>query len=206
MTEINPGPGLGDPAKKVGPGLRMLLDLGPLVVFFLANRLAPGSEIDKIVFATGAFIVAMTAAMAVDFAISRKVAKLHVISFALVVGFGAITIYLRDEQFIKMKPTAFYGLAAIILGGGWLMGKPLLKWMLGTAYPGLSDEGWMKFSRNWAIFFVLMACLNEVIWRNFSTGFWIGAKIWAFIPLTLGFVFANMPMLVRHGLKFEQSE
>jgi intracellular septation protein len=104
-----------------------------------------------------------------------------------------------------MKPTLYYALVAAILGFGLATGKPLLKAVLGSTYPGLDEAGWAKLTRNWAIFFVLMALLNEGVWRNTTTAFWIGFKIWGAIPLTFLFALANVPMLMRHGLHREDA-
>ena len=204
MSEVNPGPGLDDPKPRISTGLQYLLDLGPLLVFFLVNKFAPGEPIDRIVVAVGAFMAAMALAMLVNWRVAKHVTKLQLLSFILVLGFGAITIVLRDETFIKLKPTIFYLFGAIVLGIGVMMGKPLIKWLLGSSFEGVDDRGWMLFSRNWAFFFAAMACLNEVIWRNFSTDFWIGFKIWGVLPLTFLFSAANMPMLMRHGLVLEE--
>ena len=103
-----------------------------------------------------------------------------------------------------MKPTVYYLLVAGLLGFGLARGRPLLKRVLGTAYPGLDHDGWIKLSRNWAIFFAFMAALNEAVWRNASTDFWVGFKLWGAIPLTFLFAAANMPMLLRHGLMREE--
>ena len=204
MTNVTPGPEIDAEARKLSSGMQLLLDLGPLVVFFATNRLAPGSDLDRIIVATGAFMAAMVIAMATHYALVKHFSKLQLFSAVLVFGFGAITIALRDDTFIKIKPTVYNLGAATILGVGVMMKKAPLKWLLGGVFPGLSQRGWMLYSRNWAIFFVAMACLNEVIWRNFSTDFWIGAKIWLSMPLTFLFAAANMPMLLRHGLTLEE--
>jgi intracellular septation protein len=100
----------------------------------------------------------------------------------------------------------FYGAAGGLLFFGLVTGRPLLKVVLGSAYPGLSDEGWMKLTRNWAFFFAAMALLNEAVWRTTSTDFWISFKIWGMLPMTFIFAAANMPMLMRHGLNIEEKK
>jgi intracellular septation protein len=186
-------------------GARLMIDLGPLVIFFLVNFLAPVPAAVKIFVATGAFMVAMVAAMLFSAIRYRRISPLLWFSGLMVVVMGGLTLWLHDESFIKMKPTLYYALVAAILGFGLATGKPLLKAVLGSTYPGLDEAGWAKLTRNWAIFFVLMALLNEGVWRNTTTAFWIGFKIWGAIPLTFLFALANVPMLMRHGLHREDA-
>ena len=186
-------------------GARLLIDLGPLLVFFLANFLAPVPPAIKIFVATGAFMVAMVAAMLFSAIRFHRVSPLLWFSGVMVVVLGGLTIYLHDETFIKMKPTVYYVLVAAILAFGLATKRPLLKSVLGSTYPGLDDAGWTKLTRNWALFFAGMAVVNESVWRNSSTEFWIGYKIWGAIPLTFLFALANVPMLLRHGLAREDA-
>jgi intracellular septation protein len=186
-------------------GSQLLIDVGPLLVFFAANFFAPVPQALKIFVATGAFMAAMVAAMIYSAIRFRRISPMLWFSGVLVVLMGGVTIWLHDETFIKMKPTFYYLLVAAILGFGLFADKPLLKRVLGTAYPGLDAEGWRKLTRNWAIFFIFMAGLNEAVWRNSSTDFWIGFKLWGAIPLTFLFAAANIPMLLRHGLTREEA-
>ena len=187
-------------------GSRLLIDLGPLLVFFAVNFLAPVPGPAKLFVATGAFMAAMIAAMLVSQIRYSHISPLLWFSGLMVVVMGSLTIWLHDETFIKMKPTLYYGLVAALLGFGLATGKPLLKAVLGSTYPGLNDEGWTKLTRNWALFFVVMAMLNEAVWRSSSTEFWIGFKIWGAIPLTFLFALANVPMLLRHGLARDEAQ
>ena len=186
--------------KEVGGGMRLALDLGPLLLFFLANAKV------GIFFATGVFIVAIIVSMVVSYALVRHVTALQWFSAIMVVVMGGLTIWLHNETFIKLKPTIYYGFVAAILGFGLATGRPLLKNVLGGAYPGLDEEGWRKLTRNWALFFVVMAIANEAVWRNTTTEFWIGYKLWGAIPATLLFAIANVPMLMRHGLNKDEAE
>jgi intracellular septation protein len=179
---------------------RLLIDLGPLIVFFAANYLAPVPGPMKVFVATGAFMAAMIAAMLYSYIRFRTISPLLWFSGIMVVVLGGLTIWLHDEMFIKMKPTIYYLLVAALLSFGLMTGRPLLKMVLGSAYPGLDETGWVKLTRNWALFFVFMAAVNETVWRNSSTEFWIGFKIWGAIPLTFLFAIANVPMLLKHGL------
>lgn len=181
-------------------GSRLLIDIGPLLLFFATNFLAPVPQVARIFVATGVFMVAMIVAMLVSQIRYKSISPLLWFSGLMVVVMGGLTIWLHDETFIKMKPTLYYLLVAAILTFGLATGRPLLKGVLGGTYPGLDDDGWVKLTRNWAIFFAAMAVLNESVWRNSSTEFWIGFKIWGAIPLTFLFALANVPMLMRHGL------
>jgi intracellular septation protein len=181
-------------------GAKLLIDLGPLLVFFVANFFAPVPGPLKIFVATGAFMVAMVAAMLFSAIRYRSISTLLWFSGVMVVIMGGLTIWLHDETFIKMKPTIYYAFVAALLGFGLATDRPLLQRVLGSAYPGLDAQGWTKLTRNWALFFVAMALLNEAVWRNSSTSFWVGFKLWGALPLTFLFAAANIPMLMRHGL------
>jgi len=194
-------------AKPAAPsaGARLLIDLGPLLVFFLTNGFAPVADQLRIFYATGAFMAAMFVAMIWSQLRYKHISPLLLFSGLMVLVLGGITIWLHDETFIKIKPTIYYALVAALLAFGLATGRPLLKAVLGSAYPGLDHQGWIKLTRNWAIFFAGMALLNEAVWRNSSTEFWIGFKIWGAIPLTFLFALANVPMLMRHGLMRENA-
>ena len=187
-------------------GARLLIDFGPLLVFFLANFFAPVPGPIKIFYATGAFMIAMIAAMLFSQVRFGKISPMLWFSGLMVVVMGGITIWLHDETFIKIKPTLYYTLIAAILGFGLYTGRPLLKAVLGSTYPGLDEQGWKKLTRNWALFFVCMAILNEAVWRNTTTNFWVGFKLWGAIPLTFLFAIANVPMLVRHGMNLTDAK
>ena len=192
-------------AREPQGGAKLLIDLGPLLVFFLVNFFAPVPTFMKIFVATGAFMVAMVAAMLFSAIRYHRISPLLWFSGIMVVLLGGLTIWLHDESFIKMKPTLYYTLVAALLAFGLATDRPLLQRVLGSTYPGLDEPGWTKLTRNWAIFFAFMACLNEAVWRNSSTSFWIGFKLWGALPLTFLFAAANIPMLLRHGLMKEDA-
>ena len=177
----------------------MLLDYGPLLVFFIAYKLA-GSGLQGSLVATFAFMVAVILSIAIGLAVVKRVSPMVWISTILILGFGAITLYLRDPKFIQMKPTVIYIGFAALLGGGLLRGKPLLKWLFGPVFPGLTQEGWMKLSRNWALFFVGLAIANEIMRATLDFDTWLTVKVWGVTIVSLVFAIANMPMLLRHGL------
>ena len=193
-------------AREPAGGSKLLIDLGPLLVFFAVNFLAPVPPLTKIFVATGAFMIAMVAAMLYSAIRFRHISPLLWFSGVMVVILGGLTIWLHNETFIKVKPTLYYLLVAGLLGFGLWRDKPLLKLVLGSAYPGLTDEGWRKLTRNWAGFFLFMAALNELVWRNSSTDFWVGFKLWGAIPLTFLFAAVNIPMLLKHGLTQDAAE
>lgn len=183
---------------------RLAIDLGPLLVFFAVNFLGSSFGPAKIFVATGAFMVAMMVALVFSAIRYKHISPLLLFSGVMVVILGGLTIWLHNETFIKIKPTIYYGIVAGLLTFGLASGRNLLKVVLGSAYPGLTDEGWRVLTRNWAIFFVVMALVNELVWRNTSTDFWIGFKIWGAIPATLLFAMANVPMLMKHGLTADE--
>ena len=189
----------GAPRKELSAGPRIALEIGPLLLFFAANWKF------GIFAATGVFVVAILTAMALSLVFLRRVTALQLFSGIMVVVMGGLTIWLHNETFIKVKPTIYYTLVAAILGFGLATGRPFLKSVLGSAYPGLEDAGWTKLTRNWTIFFVIMAVVNEGVWRNSTTEFWIGFKLWGAIPATMLFALANIPMLMRHGLNRDEA-
>jgi intracellular septation protein len=197
-------------AKKPKSGwLNILVDYGPLLVFFLTYRFyAPdgedmAGEIFAVIRGTGAFIVAALAALAFSRWYLGKVSPMLWLSTALIVGFGALTIYFQDERFIQWKPTIIYIGFGVLLLGGWIKGKALLKILLEAAFDGLSDEGWLKLSFNWGLFFLFLAALNTALLFTISFESWLAAKLWLFLPLSFLFTFTQLPMLLRHGLSLE---
>lgn len=185
---------------------KLLIDIGPLLVFFLVNFLAPVPAVMRIFVATGAFVLAMVIAMIFSALRYGKISPMLWFSGLMVVVLGGLTIWLHNETFIKVKPTIYYSFTAGILSFGLFTRKPLLKTVLEASFPGLDDAGWTKLTRNWAIFFVALAILNEIVWRNSSTDFWVGFKLWGVIPATMLFTFANLPMMMRHGMNLKDAQ
>lgn len=188
-------------AQAPGAGARLAIDLGPLIIFFAVNFLS-----GDIIMATGAFMAAITVAILISKLKYRHISPMLWFSGIMVLVLGGITIYLHDETFIKIKPTIYYLIVASLLLFGLFTKRNLLKSVLGTAYPGLSDRGWQILTRNWAIFFIAMAAVNEAVWRTTSTDFWIGFKIWGFMPATFLFAMAHIPMLMRNGMQLEENK
>lgn len=187
--------------------LNLLVDYGPLLAFFLAykyyapdNREDAVGEVFAVVRGTGAFIVAALIALAVSKWRLGKVSPMLWLSTILIVGFGSLTIFLHDPFYVQIKPTVIYLFFAVALLVGYWKGKALLKVLLEAAFEGLNNEGWMKLSRNWGVFFVFLAVLNETLRQTLDFGDWLAAKLWIFMPLSFLFTFSQIPMLLRHGL------
>jgi len=206
-------------AKPKSGWLNLLVDYGPVVVFFLVYRqYSPSSdqqdavaEVLAVIKGTGAFMIAAIIALGVSWWRLGRVSPMLWLSTVLIVGFGGLTILLRDPFWVQVKPTAIYLLfASVLLAGVW-RGKAYLKYLLEAAFEGLDDAGWLKLSRNWGLFFLFLAVLNEVLRRYFNVangnfGTWISLKLWLFMPLSFLFTFTQLPMLLRHGLLSEAEE
>lgn len=198
--------------KNHSPLVNLAIDYGPVAAFFIAYRLfkpsgaASLSDVAAVTKSTGVFMAATVLALIASKWIRGKVSPMLWLSTVLVCGFGALTMISQDEGWIRHKPTAVYALFAVMLLIGWVKGRPTMKYLLESAFDGLSDEGWMKLSRNWGWFFLFLAALNEVFaykgWFTFDQ--WLRAKLIVFMPLSFLFTFAHMPMLLRHGLGQEK--
>lgn len=180
--------------RPINPLLKLVLDLGPLIIFFVAN-----AQFD-IFFATGTFMVTITIAIAIGVAIERKVSPMPLVTLVLVLVFGGLTLWLENEIFIKLKPTVLYVMFAAVLWGGLFTGRIFLKYLLAQSM-NLPDAAWRTLTRRWVIFFLSLALLNEFVWRNFSTDTWVAFKVWGVIPLTFLFVIAQTPYISRHMIE-----
>jgi intracellular septation protein len=173
------------------PLLKLALEIGPLGLFFFANAKA------GIFWATGVFMVAIAASVAITWALERRVPKLPLVTGIFVLVFGGLTLVLQDELFIKLKPTIVNLLFAAILFGGLVAGKSFLKSFLGEMFP-MEERGWRLLTIRWAVFFIVLAVLNEIVWRNFSTDIWVSFKVFGIMPLTVIFSVAQMPLMNRY--------
>ncbi|MDB5592057.1 septation protein A [Enterovirga sp.] len=185
------------------PALKLALELGPLVLFFLANAYGDrfGIAQDRRIFAaTGLFVAATLVALAVHYVLVRRLPIMPLVSAAVVIVFGGLTIVLNDEVFIKLKPTivnALFG-ATLLLGLYWR--KPLLAIVLDSML-SLTEEGWRKLTFRWAIFFFVLAALNEIVWRTQTTDAWVNFKVFGIMPLTVVFALSQTPLILRHEIK-----
>jgi len=173
------------------PLLRLALDLGPLILFFAINALY------GIFLATGFFMVAIVAALITSRVLTGKFAKMPLVTAAMVIVFGGLTLYLQDETFIKIKPTVIYTLFASILVGGLATGRVFLQSVLGEMFE-LSDTGWRLLTYRWAGFFIFLAFLNEAVWRSVSTDNWVSFKVFGLVPLTFIFAAMQAGLLQKH--------
>src|SRR3954466_1996862 len=184
------------------PLFKLATELGPLVIFFVAN-----AKFNLFV-ATGAFMVAVVAAMIASYVVTRHVPIMAIVTAVVVIVFGSLTLLLHDETFIKMKPTIVYALFAGILGGGLLFGRSFIAIMFDQMF-NMTPEGWRALTLRWAFWFAAMAVLNEIIWRTQSTDFWVNFKVFGMVPLTMLFAVTQMPLIKRYHLEpatLEQSE
>jgi intracellular septation protein len=176
---------------QLNPFVKLALDIGPLILFFVVNAKA------GIFAATGAFMAAVVVALVVSYALIRRFPVMTVVSAVIVIVFGGLTIFLHDDTFIKMKPTLIYLLFGLVLAGGLLLQKPLLSMVFDSVFH-LTDEGWRKLTVRWAAFFFVMAVLNEIVWRTQTTDFWVSFKLFGFVPLTFLFALAQFPLMKKH--------
>ena len=192
MSILEQPPGAPD-RPELNPWLKLALELGPLGVFFFANARF------GIYAATGAFMAAIVLALSASWVLTRRLAIMPLVTAAVVLVFGGLTLALQDEVFIKMKPTIVNLLFAAILLGGLAFGRPLLGYVFDSLVK-LDQEGWRRLTLRWGLFFILLAFLNEVVWRNFSTDAWVSFKVFGIFPLTVAFTLFQMPLIQRHSL------
>jgi intracellular septation protein len=185
------------PEQAVAPAgalaIKLAIEFGPLLVFFAAN--AAGG----IYVATATFMVATLIGLVYAGWRYRKLPVMPLVSGAVVLVFGGLTLYLRDETFIKLKPTIVYLIFAGFLLAGLFLRKPVLELLFGPLLT-LTDEGWRKLTLRWAAFFIVMAVVNEAVWRNFSTDIWVSFKAFGFLPLTFLFAAAQIPLMQRYSV------
>ncbi|MCZ4272309.1 septation protein A [Maritalea porphyrae] len=173
--------------------IKLALELGPLVLFFVLNARA------GIFVATGWFMGAMVVSLLASWFLLKRIAVMPLVTGVVVLVFGGLTLWLQDDTFIKLKPTIVNTLFGSVLLGGLLFGQSLLKYVFGDVYK-LKPEGWRILTWRWCIFFFVLAVINEIVWRNFSTDFWVAFKVWGLMPLTLVFSFALVvPILTKYA-------
>jgi intracellular septation protein len=180
--------------KKLNPILKLVLDIGPLILFFAANARF------GIFAATAGFMVAVLIALAVSYALTRHIEVMPIVTAIIVLIFGGLTLVLHDELFIKLKPTIIYLLFGGTLLGGLALGKPLLGMVFDQMFH-LTDEGWRKLTWRWVLFFFALAVLNEIVWRTQTTDFWVSFKLFGVVPLTFLFGALQMPLINKYSVE-----
>ncbi|MBO6554389.1 MAG: septation protein A [Roseitalea sp.] len=193
----------------VRPGLKLALEFGPLLAFFFANARGEwlservgflGALGEPIFVATAVFMVATIISLSLSWLLTRTIPIMPLVAGVVVLIFGALTLWLHDDLFIKIKPTIVNGLfSALLLGGLFIFRVSLLRYVFDAAFQ-IDEEGWHKLTIRWGLFLAVMAVVNEVLWRNFSTDFWVAFKVWGNLPITIAFTLAQMPLIVRHSL------
>ncbi|MBT3534022.1 MAG: septation protein A [Rhodospirillaceae bacterium] len=181
------------------PLLKLALEIGPLVAFFITNARA------GIFWATGVFMVAIFLSLTVTWMLERRLPTLPLVTGIFVLVFGGLTLILQDELFIKLKPTIVNTLFAVILLGGLLWGKSFLKSLMGSMF-SMTDQGWRILTIRWALFFIVLAVLNEIVWRNTTTDNWVSFKVFGIMPLTLIFSIMQLPTMNRHRLAEDENK
>jgi intracellular septation protein len=177
---------------ELNPILKLALDLGPLLLFFFVNARW------GIYAATGTFMVATIVSLIVTYVLIRRIAIMPLVSAIVVMVFGGLTIWFQNETFIKVKPTIIYTLFAVLLLGGLALGRSLIALVLDSMF-NLDAEGWKKLTLRWGLFFLVMAVVNEIVWRSVSTDAWVAFKTFGFLPLTVLFALAQTPLMMRHS-------
>jgi intracellular septation protein len=183
-----------DARKPENPGLKLILEMGPLVAFFITNwkfGIFP---------ATAVLMACVVLSLAISWTLTRHLPIMPVVTCVAVLFFGALTFVFHDELFIKLKPTIVNTMFGAILLGALAMGKPLLPIVLDSVIR-LTDEGWRKLTLRWGLFFFVLAALNEIVWRTQTTDFWVSFKAFGIMPITIAFALAQTPLILKHELK-----
>ena len=182
-----------EPVERAPPNpiLKLAIEVGPLLAFLIANTRW------GIITGTGVFMAATVVSLAASLSLFRRLPLVPLVTAVFVLFFGGLTIFLNDDFFIKIKPTVVNTLFGVLLLGGVAMNRLVMKPLLGTVLT-LTDEGWRKLSVRLALFFFLLAILNEIVWRNVSTDMWVNFKVFGMMPLTILFSFSQLPLLTRY--------
>jgi len=188
-----------NPNTQMSQGLKTVLEFGPLVAFFAANWWG------GIFIATMAIMIVTPITLAITWFITRELSVMPIVTLLFVAVFGGMTLYLQDETFIKIKVTIINTLFAVILLGGIALKKPLLKFVFGQAM-NLDEAGWKKITINWGVFFLALALINELVWRNVTTDTWVSFKTFGILPLTFIFAITQLPLMQRHMIDDDKSE
>jgi intracellular septation protein len=192
--------------RHINPILKLVLEVGPIAVFFLAYRWAPvpdglstaERQLEQVLFSTKVFVPTILAALAASWLLTRHLPRMAVITAVVVTIFGGLTLVLRDDTFVKMKPTILYGLFAGILLFGLIRGQSYLKYLMDELIP-MSDAGWMKFTHRFVVFYLCLAVLNEIVWRTWGTDTWVDFRTFVLPVGNIAFVMAQLPLFQRYA-------
>ena len=179
---------------KIPEGEKLLIDMGPLIIFFIANNLY------DLMIATAALIAATLVALGVSYTRHKHVPMMPLVAGGLLMVFGGLTLYFDNEIFIKMKPTVVNLLMSAALFIGLVLKRNFLKSLFGSVFH-LDEQGWHILTIRWAIWFIALAALNEFIWRTQSTDFWVNFKVFGMFPLSIAFTLSQLPLINRHMIK-----
>jgi len=177
--------------------LKLAIEIGPLILFFLTNAKA------GIFVATQVFMVAIIISLSLSYYLDRRIAIMPLVTGVVVLVFGGLTIYLEDDLFIKLKPTIVNSLFAAVLLGGLVFGKSFLSILFNEVFQ-LKPEGWRILTFRWGLFFIALAIINEIVWRNFSTDFWVSFKVFGIMPLTMVFALAQFRVLNKYQIPTDE--
>ena len=177
---------------------RLALDLGPLMVFFI------GFKYLGIFGATASFMAAVLIALAAGWLLEKKLSPMPLVTAVLVIVFGGLTLYLKNDMFIKMKPTVLYAFFGVTLIGGLSFNRLFIKYVFAQAFE-LDETGWRQLTWRWGLFFLALAVINEMVWRNASTATWVSFKVWGIIPLIFLFALSQTPFVMKHHIEPENS-
>ena len=173
---------------------KLLIDIGPLAVFFIFYTRS-GLQASIL-----PFMVATVIAVLSSYILEKKIPIMPTVGAAIVLLFGGLTIYFDNDVFFKMKPTIINVLFAVILYGGILINKPLLKYLLGAALK-LEEAGWKILTQRWIGFFIALAVLNEIVWRTQSTDIWVNFKVFGILPITFIFTMTQFPLIKKYQIE-----
>ena len=196
----------------VSPGLKFALELGPTLLFVLVysqgqrliDAFGLAAPLSKPLFlATAVFMAALVVSLVASWVLTRTLPIMPVVTAVVVLVFGGLTLYLQDEWFAYVKPTIVNCLFGSVLLVGLFFGRPLMKVLL-EASIDMDDEGWRILTLRWGVFFFVLALINEIVWRNFSEPFWAGFKLWGFVPITMAFTLAQLPLMAKHSTAKEE--
>ena len=174
--------------------VKHLVDWGPLIAFFVSFK------VGGLMQATAVLIVVTVVLTGLGYFLTRKIQPMPLVTVVIVGIFGGLTLWLQDDTFIKMKPNIILTLFAVVLIGGLVIGKPPLKFLMGSALE-LDDAGWRKLTLRFGLFFLATACINEIVWRTQSTDLWVTFKVFGILGLNLVFMMTQIPLIMRHQVK-----